>query len=156
MRSEQDIDFERALEADRQVREAAESERRQREAEVDAAQNQAELEAALEISVALNREAALRRARERLSAEPPAGPDTTKLRLQLPNGSKIDRRFLATSTLQGVRDYLTVYFGENDLVIESYSLSTNFPRKSFEDNAISLRDAGLHPQSVLYVQDLEA
>eukprot|EP00614_Pseudopedinella_elastica_P026910 CAMPEP_0172619406 /NCGR_PEP_ID=MMETSP1068-20121228/93177_1 /TAXON_ID=35684 /ORGANISM="Pseudopedinella elastica, Strain CCMP716" /LENGTH=221 /DNA_ID=CAMNT_0013426151 /DNA_START=353 /DNA_END=1018 /DNA_ORIENTATION=- len=152
LRSEQDEEFERVLAADRQ----REQERLERQQEADDAKSQAELEAALEMSLKLDKEASLKRKRDGLAAEPAPGPETTKLRLQLPNGSKLDRRFNASVTLQEVRNFIDVYLGDNELSIESYSLSTNFPRRVYNEDAISLREAGLHPQSVLYVQDLDA
>jgi len=156
LRSEQDSEYERTLEADRQRELVEEAERAKREQEFDDAHAQAELDAALAMSKVLDKEACLKRKRERLRAEPPAGADTSKLRLQLPNGSKLDRRFLASATLQEVCDFIDVYLGENEIKIESYSLSTNFPRKNFSDMAQDLKQAGLHPQSVLYIQDLDA
>ena len=140
------------MQADRELQ----AERAQREQELEAAASQEELSKAIELSKTLDREASLRRKRESLPAEPPAGPDTTKLRLQLPNGSKLDRRFPSSGTIQMVRDYVEVYFGDNEIPIESFSLSTTFPRKTFEDVSVSLREAGLHPQSAVYVADLDA
>jgi hypothetical protein len=157
LRSEQNVEFERAAEADRERASSLHAERRAKEEEAERAESQAELSAALELSKALDKEATLRRKRDGLAPEPPPGPDTTKIRLQLPNGSKIDRRFLASSTLAAVRDFVDVYLGDNGHAhIERYSLATNFPRKVFTDGGMGLREAGLHPQSVLYVQDQDA
>ena len=137
LRSEQDEEFQRVLAADREREQRAEAQRRA----ADEQQSQIELDAAIELSRTLDKEASLKRKRDRLVAEPPPGPDTTKLRLQLPNGSKIDRRFPSSATVQSVRDFIDVYFGDNDILIESFSLSTNFPRKTFEDNNLSLRES---------------
>jgi FAS-associated factor 2 len=141
LRGEQDVEFERALEADRQ-REAEERAERQRKEEAeDEAKVEAELQAAMALSKSLNKEANLKRKREKLGAEPPKGPDATKLRLQFPNGSKIDRRFNKTCTVQEVRDFIEVYLGDNEITMEQFSISTNFPRKTFSDNSITLLDA---------------
>jgi len=156
LRQEQNLEFERALQADRE-REAREQEERLRlERAEDEARNKAELEAALELSEKLDKEANLKRKRDRLGAEPPAGADTTKLRIMLPNGSKIDRKFLASETIEAVRDFIDVHLGDNDIPIETYSLSTNYPKRAFHNDSETLMEAGLHPQSVLYVQDLDA
>jgi ATPase subunit of ABC transporter with duplicated ATPase domains len=157
LRYEQNFEFERAAEADRERALQQQAEQKAREEEAEQAQSQAELNAALELSKALDKEATLKRLRESLVPEPPSGPDTTKIRLQLPNGSKIDRRFPSTSTIGAVRNFVDVYLSENGLEhIEHYSVGTNFPKQIFSDDSISLREAGLHPQSVLYVQDLDA
>lgn len=139
--NEQNYAYEQAAAADRERETAAREERLRREQEEDDSRAKAELEAALELSKTLDKEANLKRKRESLQAEPPKGPEATKLRLQLPNGSKIDRRFLATSTLQDVRDFVDVYLGDNEIPIESYSLSTTYPRKTYENKAETLQDA---------------
>ena len=139
--NEQNYAYEQAAAADRERETAAREERLRREQEEDDSRAKAELEAALELSKTLDKEANLKRKRESLQAEPPKGPEATKLRLQLPNGSKIDRRFLATSTLQDVRDFVDVYLGDNEIPIESYSLSTTYPRRTYEDKAETLQDA---------------
>lgn len=102
LRSEQDVEFERALEADRARAAEAQAERERQEEQVENEAAKKELDAALELSLQLSAEANLRRKREALPPEPPAGPDATRLRLQLPNGSKIDRRFLASAPLSQV------------------------------------------------------
>ena len=139
--NEQNFAYEQAAAADRERETAAREERLRREQEEDDSKAKAELEAALELSKTLDKEASLKRKRESLGVEPPKGPDATKLRLQLPNGSKLDRRFLATASLQDVRNFVDVYLGDNEIPIESYSLSTNFPRKTFEDHSQTLIDA---------------
>jgi FAS-associated factor 2 len=156
LRSEQDSEYMQAAEADRQREAAAREAARRREEEAEAAEAAQELAAALEMSVTLNDEAVLARKRGRLAPEPPAGPDATKLRLQLPSGKKLDRRFAAEATLQEVRDFVDVALVDNGLDIKTYSLSTNMPRKTYNEDGATLRVAGLHPQSVLFVQDLDA
>mmetsp|Transcript_10579 Transcript_10579/g.24649 ORF Transcript_10579/g.24649 Transcript_10579/m.24649 type:complete len:214 (+) Transcript_10579:2-643(+) len=156
LRQEQNLEFERALQADREREAKEQAERLRLEHAEDEARSKAELEAALELSEKLDKEASLKRKRDRLGAEPPAGTDTTKLRIMLPNGSKIDRKFLASGTIEAVRDFIDVHLGDNGIPIETYSLSTNYPKRTFENDSITLTDAGLHPQSVLYVQDLDA
>ena len=38
----------------------------------------------------------------------------------------------------------------------SYSIATNYPKRTYDDPAVTLRDSGLHPQAVVFVQDLDA
>lgn len=98
--NEQDYEFNRALEQDRERETLSRLERERQEEEIEAAKNAKELEAAMELSKILNKEASLKRKREKLGPEPPKGADSTKLRLQLPNGSKIDRRFPKMVSIQ--------------------------------------------------------
>ena len=101
------------MQADREREAEAAKEQLRREQE----QDEAELSKALQWSEKLDKEATLKRKRDRLGAEPPAGPDTTKLRLAFPNGSKIDRKFTSTQTLQEVRDFVDVYLGDNEVMV---------------------------------------
>ena len=48
------------------------------------------------------------RARERLGEEPDASEDCTRIRFTLPSGTRIERRFLVTDTVQSIRDYIFV------------------------------------------------
>jgi len=59
-----------------------------------------DLAAALELSQAQAKEASLKRKRDNLGPEPAAGPGAARLRLQFPNGTKIDRRFQESQPLQ--------------------------------------------------------
>jgi hypothetical protein len=58
-----------------------------------------ELAAAAELEAEGQKEAAMLAKRERLREEPPAGPATTHIRISLPQGKRIERRFLRTETL---------------------------------------------------------
>ncbi|CAM9091843.1 unnamed protein product [Heterosigma akashiwo] len=74
---------------------------------------------------------------------PPAGPGATRLRLQLPHGAKVDRRFDADAPLRVVGDFIDVHFADNEIEIENYSVSTNFPKRTFAElGAETLRAAG--------------
>ena len=127
-----------AEEAER--REAEEAERRERE----------------------EREGRLERARAVLEgegAEPPAEGDpaaSARVRLTLPNGKRVDRRFHADAPIAAVRAFLTVHFHEAGVGIDNFTLSSSYPRRAFEDPAVTLREGGLVPQAVLMVQDLDA
>lgn len=71
---------------------------------------------------------------------------------------QVDRRFEADATVEEVRGFLMLYLGDNDIPIKNFSMTTNFPRRTYTeaDNALSVVEAGLHPQAVLYVHDLDA
>ncbi|XP_016513836.1 plant UBX domain-containing protein 10 [Nicotiana tabacum] len=158
LREEQDAAYRAALEADqarerqrreeqeRQEREAAEAERKRKEEE------EARERAARE---ATEREAALAKMREEkllsLGPEPDKGPDVTQVLVRFPTGERKDRRFHCTSTIQSLYDYVDSL---GCLEVEKYSLVSNFPRTVYgsEKLALSLKDAGLHPQASLFVE----
>ena len=155
MRNEQDREYEEALEADRRRAEEAKA---KEAAEREAAEAQ-ELEAAVELSRQLSHESDVQRKKDRLVEEPPAGPDSTNLRINLPAGGRLQRRFPRTAPVQAVRDFIDVTFSDQGVDIVNYNLTSNFPRCTFEagdDSKKSLEEAGLHPQAVLFVQNLDS
>lgn len=70
----------------------------------------------------------------------------------------MDRRFEADATVAEVRGFLALHLADNDIPIKNFSITTNFPRRSYTeaDDALSVVEAGLHPQAVLFVHDLDA
>ena len=85
----------------------------------------------------------------------------TRLQLKYPDGSRTIRRFSKLATLNIVRDFIDIEIITKELEIENYSLNLNFPKRTFRNddektNNLSLEDAGLHPQAVLFIQNLDA
>ncbi|KAL4854252.1 putative oxidoreductase YhdF [Chlorella vulgaris] len=154
LRQEQDSEYERSLAADQQ-REAAraaaqaEAEAAARAAEEEAVRARAEAEAA-EQQRAAAEEALRRRKSEKravLGEEPPAGtPETTLIRVRLPDGATHQRRFWMADSLQVVYDFVDSRDGVTAL---RYSLATTFPRRVYrqESLGVSLRELDLAPQA---------
>ncbi|CAJ1976351.1 unnamed protein product [Sphenostylis stenocarpa] len=158
LREEQDAAYRAALEADqarerqrreeeeRLAREAAEAERKQKEEEE--ARERAVQEAA-------EKQAALAKMRQEkaqsLGEEPEKGPNVTQVLVRFPNGERKGRRFNNTATIQSLYDYVDSL---GCLEAERYSLVSNFPRVIYgqEKLALSLKEAGLHPQASLFVE----
>lgn len=144
---EQDAALQAAIEQDRR-REAEKKEREQAE-EAERMRKQEEEE---------------RKAREfdakraSIRPEPAVGsPDITTLRFQFPGGSKISRRFNGDDTVQYVRDVLDVHLADQLKTPNlRYALVLNYPKKTIEESNITLKEAGLVPQAVLFLQDLDA
>ena len=88
----------------------------------------------------------------------------TTIRFILPNGTKINRKFYGTDTIETLRTYIQIYFHESTSIpndIGNVGLSTNIsPRTTFNDTIHdtnkTLLEAGLHPHAVLMVQDLDS
>lgn len=157
LRQEQDREFQEALRAD-QMREierqqAAEQDRREQEEKEEAERSKkAKEESRLEDAKAMM---------ENTGVEPATGAKqgVTRLRFTLPNGKKVDRRFhSSTGTIETIRAFLVVYFHEQGIDIKNFGLSTNFPRRTFgeDDVGLTLEEAGLAPQAVVMVQDLDS
>jgi len=70
----------------------------------------------------------------------------------LVDGSRLQRRFKSSERLQSVYDFLEA----QEIELPShYVLVTNFPRKVFQDKSVTLQEAGLVPQSALFIEDLD-
>ncbi|XP_057850927.1 plant UBX domain-containing protein 10 [Cryptomeria japonica] len=158
LREEQDAAYQAALEADqaRERERQAEAERLQREAaEAERRRKEQEEAMARAAQEAAEREAALERRRQEkamaLGVEPEKGSDVTQVLVRFPNGERKERRFYSSAMIQSLYDYVDSL---NCLNVEKYSLVTNFPRVVYGPDkfALSLREAGLHPQASLYVQ----
>ena len=155
LREEQNREFQETLLADQmrelQRQETMERERREREEK----EEEERLKVAQEASRLADAKSIIDKASEPLVS---MKQGVVRLRFTLPNGKKVDRRFHATDTIEVIRAYLIVYFDEESIEIKNFGLSTNFPRKTYcdEDNSSTLEEAGLAPQAVVMVQDLDA
>eukprot|EP00727_Mastigamoeba_balamuthi_P002122 m51a1_g11907 putative fas-associated factor 2-b-like (412) ;mRNA; f:629449-630949 len=140
--------YEESLAADREKdRRRAEEEARKREEE----RVKAERKAAAAARRAARAEALARAAEVRADAAP---GDSATVAVRLPDGSRVSRRFAADERLE-------VAFALADTGVPEpgmYRLCTNFPRREFgEDEAqsLTLRDAGLCPQALLFVTRID-
>ncbi|GBG31591.1 FAS-associated factor 2 [Hondaea fermentalgiana] len=157
LREEQDEALRQSLEADRR----REEERRQKEEEERRVEEERrQKEEAAERAKADYEEAVASKLAS-LPPEPPAQSDgsTTTIRFQLPNGGRFNRRFTADTSMETLRNYVDCQLYEMDPSITNYSVSLNYPRKTFgpdDDLTATLQENGLVPQAVLYVQNLDA
>ncbi|KAN0016389.1 hypothetical protein ACTFIU_006356 [Dictyostelium citrinum] len=81
----------------------------------------------------------------------PNGVDITKLVIRLHDGSKLQRNFLITDTIEFVMDFIDTHIQEP---IENYVLSTHYPKKQLSNLNSTLKDEGLYPDSVLFLSEL--
>jgi hypothetical protein len=105
------------MEQDRQQREAADRERirredleRERERETAEIAQQRELQNAIDLSKSLDRERGIKILRENLKEEPGDGPDVSNIRLQLPTGGKLSRKFWKHDTIQVIHNHFSHEF----------------------------------------------
>ena len=146
MRIDQDAEYQATLAADRERARLQEQER-QATLEKQAAERKEQEEAALD----------LQRARDLILAEPDAATSgTAMIRFCLPTGAKLNRRFAATQTIAALKAFVRVHCVDHAIPMGAVGLSTNFPRTTYEDDAVTVEAAGLMPQAVIMVQDLDA
>lgn len=79
-----------------------------------------------------------------------------RIRLVLPTGKRLERKFRGDDTIDVVRSFLILHFEENDIPIENFELSSNYPKKALTDGEKTLESEGLCPHAVIMVQDLDA
>ena len=86
-----------------------------------------------------------------------------RLRLMIPSGQRIERRFRGKETIDTVKSFLILHFeekssggGDDGNKIENFQLSSNYPKKALVDGSATLESEGLCPQAVIMVQDLDA
>lgn len=77
--------------------------------------------------------------------------DVANLVIRLLDGSRLQRRFRKSETLQIVYNY--VDSSNIDINEGTYDLVSNFPRKVFSDKSLTLDQAGLFPHASLFMQE---
>jgi len=150
LRREQDEEYQQALLADQErerlVQEEAETKQRQEEEAAAAERAKQEAE-----------EKRLQCAKNTLRDAPMSGG--TRIRFNLPTGKKLDRRFYNDDTVGSLKAFLVLHFFEQTdetQHIKTIGLSTSFPKKTYDDDSQTMEEAGLAPQAVLMVQDMDA
>ena len=125
-------------------------------------EEQKALNEAMELSKKLTRQQIVEEKKNRVGDEPENDRNlNTRIQLKYPDGSRTIRRFSKLVTLDLVRDFVDIEIITKELEIENYSLNLNFPKRTFrkddeETKHLTLEEAGLHPQAVLFVQNLDA
>eukprot|EP00743_Colponemidia_sp_Colp-15_P003723 GILK01004017.1.p1 GENE.GILK01004017.1~~GILK01004017.1.p1 ORF type:complete len:367 (-),score=43.78 GILK01004017.1:170-1228(-) len=149
LREEQDREYHALLaaEQERARRETEEAEQLQRETE------RVEREERERYLAEQERKRMKELKRSALAAEP---AETTtgiaRIAFRLPGGAKSQRRFLVDDPIQILYDYVDTL----DIKFEGtgeYDLLMNMPRMLLTNKTITLREAGLVPQAMLYVQE---
>ncbi len=179
LRTEQDKEYKAALEeAQRKMKEKEEMEKKKLEEERKMKEEeQKRLEE--EKKMKMEQEGKVEEAKRVLFmyGEEPSGDNDcgaggdkcTRIRLMLPSGQRIERKFRSRETIDTVKSFLIVYFeerwkeeqsnggdGGSSSKIENFQLCSNYPRKVLEDGSATLESEGLSPQAVIMVQDLDA
>lgn len=143
---EQDMAYNESLATDRAKDEAK---RQQAEAESNE-RKRIENEKANELA---RKEAYRKELEASLPAEPTLdqGDNITKIRFRLPNGDNLERRFLATTTLKILLDYLTV----QGFPVQEYKVISSWPRRDLTtvDVTKTLRELKLCPKETVILEE---
>ena len=97
--------------------------------------------------------------RESLEKEPEKEKDVYSFKIKLPNGKMLLRRFKKYSKINDIRDYLEVYFYDNNISIINYNLVLNYPTIKFENtkdvNDLKLINSIYTKNTILYIENLD-
>jgi len=85
---------------------------------------------------------------QNLSPEPEKSDNTTDVVIRLSNGKKIPHRFFGTDTLNYLISFVNAF---EDM--ENKILVTHFPKKSYSDTTKTLKELGLIPNALLFVEE---
>ena len=86
------------------------------------------------------------------------GSDFYNIKIQMPNGTKINGKFSIKSTVQDVREYINLYIYENNIRISNYDLILNFPHRKItvEEKDLNIQSLSKAKNFILYLSDLDA
>lgn len=142
MIAEQNRAYRESLEADREKKRLRELEEQQREEQERDEQRQRE-----------EREMKLHRMAASVPQEPAPGGKEQVLtfRIRCPDGTTIQRRFLARHRLEDLMNFL----GSKEYLTEDYKIITRVPRRDLGevDEELTLGEAGLCPQEMLFIEE---
>jgi len=148
IQEEQDRQFAEAL--------ALDSEKQQQEAEENRKRREEEIFQQLDTTLQeLNKEQSIqqkKRKAEQLIPEPVIESNSTRIAVRLTDGTKIERRFPVSATIQDILDFVDTRTEER---IDGFELITNFPSRTFTNPMESLEEAKLVPQAILFLRQKE-
>ena len=152
IRNEQDIIFRDTLKQDqeREKRKKEEGERKKREADEIKRREKEEQEKKDRI-IQMKMDLV-----SQVPDEPPANhAESVRVLIKLPDGQRLERRFLRSHTLKHVYNFVFCHPESPD----EFDIVTNFPRKVLdckEDGAPTLAESGFSRSEMLFVNDLDA
>ncbi|KAA0163595.1 hypothetical protein FNF27_00294 [Cafeteria roenbergensis] len=150
----QEQDMQRMREAEAAEAARAEEERRRAQAEADAHEAR-QLASVVETSLQQQIEEEAEAALARLPAEPAEdAAGVAVVRMSLPGGTVLERRFSSTDTQQAVRDYAAFALHRMGVTrFDGFTLGSRAPDKTLRraDDAQTLEEAGLFPTARILV-----
>jgi hypothetical protein len=131
-----------------------EEERLQRERESQLAEEEKEVLHAIHLSKQEVVERELASLQATIPPEPPANAEgVCTLAIRLPSGDRVHRRLLAHHTIGDLRSFVRcqrVEFGEL-AVPANFVIVMDYPRRQFDDDTMTLRDAGMCPRAAVII-----
>lgn len=107
-------------------------------------------------TIELSKKMFIEEKKSKIKGEPEESKENYIFQFKLPNNSRIKRIFHNNSTMLDIRNFLDVYFYENQIKIENYDLIT-FPKKIFnKDENNKLSEYNFEKNILFYIHDLDS
>ncbi|CAH0564151.1 unnamed protein product [Brassicogethes aeneus] len=155
LRAHQDEAFQESLRADQEKERKREELRRREEDERRRAEEEEQAEHQRRLSIRKEKIESI----TRVPDEPDStNPDAVHVVFKLPCGSRLDRRFLKSHSLE----HVFYFVFSHPKAPDSFEITTNFPKRVLPcnpegaSNFMTLEEAGLKNREVLFVHDLDA
>eukprot|EP00359_Climacostomum_virens_P001775 CAMPEP_0204899346 /NCGR_PEP_ID=MMETSP1397-20131031/1803_1 /ASSEMBLY_ACC=CAM_ASM_000891 /TAXON_ID=49980 /ORGANISM="Climacostomum Climacostomum virens, Strain Stock W-24" /LENGTH=414 /DNA_ID=CAMNT_0052067297 /DNA_START=2362 /DNA_END=3606 /DNA_ORIENTATION=+ len=87
---------------------------------------------------------------ESVGPEPNPGTDVAEVVIRLPDGSRNIRRFMRSSTLRQLFDYISTLEGS---VPKQYEVVTTYPTTTLHPTQDTIESAGLFPKAIVHVRE---
>lgn len=149
LRLQQEREYEESLKADqeKEKRQREEQEAQQRKKEEEEKAEQERLKKEEEAKKARQRKA------ERLPSEPEAGtPETSQIAFRLIDGTRLQRRFRETETVQVLYDFVETL--PQHAHLQDFALCTTLPKVFYTEKHLTLKEAKLSPKALLIVEEI--
>jgi len=93
--------------------------------------------------------------RESLPPEPPSSNASASVCIRLPNGTKVNRRFLQDTKMKVIFDFIESNdLSSNGEEIGRYQIVSNYPRRVHSNPDVDLKSLGLGRQCLLFVEEV--
>jgi len=71
--------------------------------------------------------------------------------IRLPDGNRLTRRLRRTDKLQVLYDFIDI--SQKQIEMNKYILVASYPRQTFPDPNVTIEEAKLYPQALLFMQE---
>jgi hypothetical protein len=95
--------------------------------------------------------------KNKLQSEPING-DFYFIKIKIPNGNILSRKFNINSKIEDIRDYLDIYFYENGINIQNYNIVFTIPFKKIgiEYNNLFIKDITNQNKFIIHINNIDA
>jgi len=142
LKKEQDQAYEASLKED-QIKEWMQKQQEESQEEQEA----------IQMSIELTKMKKIQDLEKSLPSEPAVGlQNVTHIVIRMPDGKRLERRFLMDSKLQLLRNFIDSKT-LSERVPDSYEIVTDFPKKIYSNMNSSFRESGLYPRALVSLQE---